>query len=288
MTYISIDLDDIFAVDKILKSRGFDVVKFGTPDELILKGMQLPKNSVGSRVRNDDTELVYQIFNNTKLRNDLLKFLNDDNQGSLSPELLKLTEKENFQKNRQSFSTTFEWYIGELMVREFSAMASKFGVIVDNISRSSAATDSPGDFDVITILRNLGIAYFECKTGGFNRSKILKAVERSLALHCEFVIMFIDGHIKEDKLKQSLNKVNYPLTEYNSLKKVSINSLDTSIYSWMNCYFITTASDIHTQMKIVLRVNTAMKIINHLSSGENPDIYQKLGYEIVKIDENWC
>lgn len=220
MTYMTIDLDDIFAVDKILKSRGFDVVKISTPDELILKGMQLPKNSVGLKDRNEDTELVYQIFNNTKLRNELLKFFKGGNRRNLSPKLLKLTEKENFQKNRQSFSTTFEWFVGELMVREFSAMASQFGVEIDNISRSSATKDPAGDFDIITILRNLGIAYFECKTGRFNKDKILKAVERSLALHCEFVIMFIDDNFREDKLKQSLKRVGYPLTKYNSLNKI--------------------------------------------------------------------
>lgn len=288
MIYISIDLDDIFAVDKVLKSRGFDVLKVGKPDELILKGMQLPKNSVGLRDRNDDTELVYRIFNNTKLRNELLKFLNNRHQGSLSPELLQLTKKENFQKNRQSFSKTFEWYVGELMVREFSAMASQFGVVVDNISRSSAAKNTPGDFDVITILRDLGIAYFECKTGRFGKDNIVKAVERSLALHCEFVIMFIDDHFRKDVLTQSLKGVSYPLTKYNSLKEISINDIKTSVYSWMNCYFITTDSDIHAQLKIVLRVNSAMKIINHLSSGDNPDTYQKLGYQISIIFENWC
>jgi hypothetical protein len=287
MTYIPIYLDDLFSVENILQSRGFKVLSTGSNYNLILKGMKLPRNQIGLKGRNYDTELVYRVFNSRSMRHELLSFI-EYNSEINSTDVRKLIENQSFQNSRQAFSTTFEWYIGELMVRDYSAMSSSHSVKITDIKRDSDSQGTAGDFDVLSILRNLGIAYFECKTGRFNRDKILKAVERSLALHCSFVIMCIDGEIQENKLKQSLKDVSFPLTIWNSLKKISIKNSDISVYNWMNCYFISTYGDVDQQINTVLRFNSAKKIIDNFMSESNSETYDRMGYQSEEILINKC
>lgn len=283
MTYIQIYLDDIFSVENILKSRGFSVDETGGNDALILRGMRLPKNQVGLTGRHSDTELVYEIFNSSSLRSELKNLIEGKIDKVSSEKINDLIAHQNFIKDRQAYSTTFEWYVGELMVRDYAALSSSFGVKIADLYRKSNTGAEAGDFDVISILRNMGVAYFECKTGGFNKNKILKCVERSVALHCEFSIMFIDNEINESALKQMLSNVSYPLVNLNFLKKISLTHSDTSIYSWMNCYFINSSTDISNQFNIALRINEAKKIADHYTSDWASDDYKDLGYEVTEL-----
>jgi len=278
MTYISVNLSDIFSVENILRSRGFDVSKSGRNNDLILKGMILPNNTVGVRAVNPETELVFGIFHQLELRRQLLEFIN----GSVVPkksDVKKLIELKEFNNSRQAFSTTFEWYVGELMVRDFSAMSSQFGITVRNLYRNSDDSGTAGDFDVITILRDLGVAYFECKTGGYNRKDIIKAIERSIALHCEFVIIILDSKIDKNSLIDEVKGALYPINELNQLDKVSIIHSNTCVYKWSNCFFISAIGNVKEQVETVLRLNSAKRMIDHLRRDWNTEIYKKMGYD---------
>ncbi len=286
MSYFPIHLNQVFSVEKILKSRGFYVQGVGTNDALIIKGMRLPLNSLTGKGVNPETELVYEVFNDTVLRKELHSFVHKRIPLE-STQTIQLSEMENFQNTIQHFSTTFEWYIGELMVRKFSAMGSEFGVTVSGLNRLSESEGNIGDFDVITVLRDLGIAFFECKTGKFNQKKILMAIERSIALHCEFVIICVDSIVKSKNLFQQLSNCPYPLMNGpDSLIEVKIPGSDIKIYKWEDCYFISGEADIEKQISIALQLNSAKKTLLKQSMKPATLSYSSLGFEIEVILQN--
>ncbi len=287
MAYIPIILSEIFSVQDILAARGFNVVEVGTCDDLIIAGLPLPKNSIGGQRPNQIYNLIYDIYNNIVLRLELLDFINGIEK-VYSHEIKELTSLQNFVNSREAYSHTFEWFVGELMVREFCALSSSFSVKISNIMRYSDMNAEVGDFDVISIQRDLSIAYFECKTGGFKRNKIFKAVERALALHSDFVIFFVDDKIKEKDLSQMLDKVTFPITNLNVLKKISISGLSVAIYNWMNCYFLSFEEDSKIQINTVLRINQARKLYDYYTSDADEEGYRVLGYNVKEIKINNC
>lgn len=285
MSYFPINLDDIFSVSNILKASGFTVDIEADASKLVLPTIELPKNCVNGGGFTQKAKLVYDCFNNTVTRKELLEFI-EKNISPTSTLVNTLISNSDFFKDRQAYSSTFEWYVGQLMVSEFSAMSSSFGVTVSNLDRPSSPEDTTGDFDVLTILRNLGVACFECKTGSYKRSKILKCVERAVALHCDFVIVFVDAEINENGLKQKLANVRYPATLYNELSVMKSNSIGVKVYRWNDCYFIDSTADITRQINTVLRINKAKKITRHYQMDADIDEYTKLGYECNILLEN--
>lgn len=285
MTYIPLNYSDLFSVKKILKSRGFEVSKANVLQSgFILKNFNTRScyldGSPGTH--NSDGNLLYEIFNNSTYRKELLSFIENKNFQA-SEMVSRLTKHERFNCDRNAYSTTFEWYVGELMIREFAAFSSSVGVEVSKVSRSSAFKDTTGDYDVITVLRNMGLAYFECKTGDFNQEKILKAVERALALHVDFVIMAIDNSINERILKSKLENANFPLNNIAYLEKISLKNSSVTVYRWSNCYFINTSTNISEQICTVLRIIDADRISTSISFGTTSETYDELGYKVEKL-----
>ncbi len=43
----------------------------------------------------------------------------------------RLVRKPEFRRDRQLYSTTFEWFVAELLIRKFMAFSSSFGVSVE-------------------------------------------------------------------------------------------------------------------------------------------------------------
>jgi len=283
MTYTPLYLNDLFSAENILKSRGFHVSEVGSNSELVIKNMPLPNLQFGLLIVHKDTGLVYEIFDAFNLRKELREYIEGKIVAPSSKQIIQLIDHPDFQMSRQAFSTTFEWYVGEMMVRNFAGLSSSFGVRIGDLFRLSSSTSEPGDFDVITILRNLGVAYFECKTGGFDQDKILKCVERSVALHCEFSIMFVDKNINKSALVQMLTDVRYPMLNKNVLRTISLSNTTIFIYAWMNCYFIDSTGDITSQLNVVLRINEAIKTNRHDVTAWSVDNFKDLGYDVNNI-----
>lgn len=268
-------LDRLFSVKNILSARGFDLKKEDEGDNLLIRSIHQKKYPNG--------EHLFAIFNNFQKRKELLRAIQHPDNGSDDKEIDKLVKHADFRNDRNKFSYTFEWYMGELVVRKFSAFSYSYGVEVEDIQRNETNTYA-GDYDVLAVLRNLNLIYVECKTGKFNRESILKSVGRALSLHCDFVIIMIDNPINEDQLQDKLKKAKHPLLPIHRLNQIQTKGNSASlIYDWMNCYLLTSSGDIEEQIKTVLRVNQAKKILPQYMFGYENHEFEQLGYTIKTI-----
>jgi len=243
-----IRLECLFSVERVLSSRGFEVTVEGTgEDTLLAKNIWFQT----------EADLIFEIFNNEGQRQELLSYV-EGNVGiaDVSGDIQTLITNQDYQSDRNRFSTTYEWYVGELIVRKFKAFSSSYGVTVSNICRNSDGGTS-GDFDVLSILGDMNLLYLECKSGGTKQKSIKNTLERSISLHCVASIFF-QQNINEIALKQKLNFDHPVFGIGNDISKLSIKGVsDSTIYKWFDCYFIDASDvqgDIENKIRCVLRL----------------------------------
>ncbi len=216
-----LQLEQLFSVERVLSSRGFSVKSEGNGEDTILDKSSWSQN---------EADLVFDIFNNSILRKELLGHIeNNVEKSDLSETVSNLIRIDEFKKGRQRFSTTYEWYVGELLVRKFMAFSSSYGVTVNAICRNSDGGTS-GDFDVLSILGDMNLIYLECKSGKTKQNSIKNTLERSISLHCAASVV-IRQDVTETSLKQQLSFAHPVLGNNSEVYKLNIKNLaDSTIY----------------------------------------------------------
>lgn len=272
-----IRLEQLFSVERVLSSRGFSVKSQGSGEDTLLEKLTWSLN---------EADLVFNIFNNATLRKELLGYIENNVKKSDASELVnRLIEISEFKNDRQRFSTTYEWYVGELLVREFMAFSSSYGVTVSDICRNTDGGTS-GDFDVLTILGDMNLIYLECKSGKTKQSSIKNTLERSISLHCAASV-FIRQGVTDQGLKQQLSFDHPVFGRGNDIYKLNIKGLpDSTIYKWFNCYFVDaseSSGDIGNKLKTVLRIIEASRNFINMSIGPEEGQYRSIGYDISKL-----
>ncbi|MEI6088899.1 MAG: hypothetical protein WCR42_00450 [bacterium] len=263
-----IKLYQLFSVKDILLSHGFELEKECNLGDTIFGLIDHPEYR-------DNEDILFDAFESTEKREALLNTIKNN----------AFDDKQMVEDKRRLYSNTFEWYVGELMVRKFSAFSHSFGAKVKNIIRNSDDEYS-GDFDALVVQRNLNLVYFECKTGGYNSKDIRNALERGVSLHTEFVVFIIDNRIKENKLISCLKNIQYSLYIGNpQLGKVRIKEGNAYIYKWHNLYFITALEDLEIQIQTILRINDANKMALNGYMDMSNERMERLGYETIVIKE---
>jgi hypothetical protein len=273
-----INLNLLFSVKDILLSKGFVVSAEGQMQDTLLKFQTISEHDLYGK------NLMFDVFNKLEYRIQLLDYI--IKESPLNDSLIsEFAEHPDFKKNRKSFSNSFEWYIGELMVRNFSAFSSSYGVIVSNIQRNSDGEFS-GDFDTLVVQRNLNLIYFECKSGSYKARDIRNAIERGISLHTEFVVFVIHNKINESSLNQSI-KTLPTYDGWEKLIKISIKDSNSSVYHWDDCFFISASENIEDQIRTILRVNSARSASNNRSVALEPTWLNRQGYlcEEIGIEE---
>jgi hypothetical protein len=270
-----IRLEQIFSVQRLLASRGFLIKSECNEKDTLLTSIWT----------DDDVDLIYKIFDEIVLRNALLISVSDKKISQQTPEIVKgLCTKQNFKFDRQAFSTTFEWYVGELMRRRFQAFSSSFGVTIQDVCRN-LDDETAGDYDVLSILGNTEILYIECKTGEHpTRQKILNVIERSLSLHCIASVILLGTSININQLKQQLDGQIYPTLEGSlEILKLQIKDVSNSaVYQWHDCYFVEAnehGGQIEARLKTVLRLVAARQVESYRGFGFDADHYRRIGYQ---------
>jgi hypothetical protein len=266
----------LFSVKDILLSRGFKLLSENDLNDTLISG------NYNETIDNHKLfNSLFQIFHSVTLRNELLRFI-ENNTEPKNHIVSDLVKSERFLPERHLFSNSFEWFIGELMVRKFSAFSYSFGTRINEVLRNSD-DGNVGDYDTLVVQRNTNLIYFECKTGRYDRRAIMKSIERSISLHTEFIVFFIMGSINETKLSDCLINADYPNFKNPRLLKVNIKTSDVSIYKWHNCYFISGEENIEEQLRTVLRINQAKKIMVLYQTEIEDNLYSSLGYHIEEI-----
>ena len=244
-----IKLDSLFSVDRILASRGFRISKEGNALSTIL-----PKEYWTWQEAN----LIFSAFDNELTRSKLLNLTYDLSRESCqtASELVGL----DLVIDRNRFSTTFEWYVGELLVRRFGAFSASFGVQVDQMKRSEDGGNI-GDFDVIAVMGDMNILYVECKTGGCSQQSIHQTIRRASQLHTVASVILLDKGVKELSLIQQVSSRRHPRyatgTPIPLMRIGIIDDSESFIYRWYNCFFI--AGGKQTQLES--RIRTVLRIL---------------------------
>src|ERR1700730_2363573 len=261
---------ELFSVKEILNSKGFEVVSEGNGYDLLIP--------IPSYLGIKDHDILFHAFNGQESRGQLLKRVLDSNFLVTDLSTNDLINHPSFVPDRKRFSTSFEWYVGELMVRKFSAFSASYSIEVKDVLGNSVGI-RPGDYDAIVILRDLNFVYFECKTGKFDRNKLLKCFDRAIALHCQFSIMFIQGPINLKSLKGCIQGIIHPFVYNTQLEEISIKGNAASkVIEWNNCFLITAEGNIEEQMRTIMRVNAAKKLTYFYNFGMSDEDFQAMGY----------
>lgn len=271
-----IKLECLFSVNRVLSSRGFEVTVEGSGlDTLLEKSDWLTV----------EADLTFEIFNNESMRRELLSYV--EGVGSVvSSGVQRLISNNDFKSDRERFSKSYEWYVGELLVRNFKAFSSSYGVKVSNICRNSDNGTS-GDFDVLSILGDMSLLYLECKSGTTSQKSIKNTLERSISLHCVASIFFRQN-INENSLRQQLN-FDHPIFGHGGdIYKLNIKGVqDSTVYKWFDCYFIDASEsqgNIENKLRCVLRIIGARRSMINMSIDLSDGHYGAMGYELIKIN----
>ncbi len=138
-------LRQLFSVERILSARGLQIQTEGTAAQTILE------KDFWTQA---DLDQMFQIFESPPMRSDLFRAISDPTHVPSCGIVNDLVCKSEFRRDRQRYSSTFEWFVGELLIRRFMAFSSSFGVSVAGICRNSDGGTS-GDYDVLSVLGNL-------------------------------------------------------------------------------------------------------------------------------------
>jgi hypothetical protein len=263
-----IRLPELFSVSRILGARGFVVSSENSARATLLE------KQYWSYV---DFNLMFDIFSHEAKRTDLLRAVENAAYVPGTPEVKALVGQAEFKRDRQRYSTTFEWFVGELLVRRFMAFSSSFGVTVRDVVRNSDGGTS-GDYDVLSVLGDMNLLYIECKTGKCRQSSILNSIERSIALHSIACIMFLGAGLSLAPLRQQLFGVKHPRFKHSgALARISIKNVTSSeIFQWFDCYFVgasETGGEVENKLRTVMRILAAHRSSVFEDIKPNPEEY---------------
>ena len=269
-----IRLRQLFTVERILSARGLNV-----GSESSAKDTLLQKNVWEYA----DLNLVFEIFNDPASRRDLLAFIEHGGYLPLVPRVRQLTSQPEFVKDRQRYSSTFEWFVGELLVRQFMAFSSSFGVTVEDVLRNSD-NGTAGDYDVLSVLGDMSLLYLECKTGACSQKSILNSIERSIALHSVACVVFLGTDVQGGQLRAKLTGCQHPRFRYSGqLATIAIKSLpDSQVFQWFDTYFVTAgeqSGNVEAKLRTVMRVLAAHRSSVFETQKPRPEEYAVMGYD---------
>ncbi|MBL6992164.1 MAG: hypothetical protein ISR65_20435 [Bacteriovoracaceae bacterium] len=128
-------------------------------------------------------DLLYNYFTDRKKRDEILSSIYSEDPVLLPDETVVPAS----EVPRNLYSSTFEWYVSELLYREFKFLASAYGVRIKG-------SPEGGDFDVVGATHS-GIVCVECKSGkprGVDENQLQQFVKRHNFLRADYSILYID------------------------------------------------------------------------------------------------
>jgi hypothetical protein len=192
---------------QLFKQRGHEVTKEGSESDILLPVTQ------DKAVIDAFRTILYGLMRNDNIRKALRDWAYDNSSvGGSSIQSIQsyvdLCRKFGNWKNntaqakQQRYAATFEWYISELLKREFGAQASAFGVRLKDV-------DPDDEFDCIALLDG-GVAFVECKTGkGELYGEISKFLRRDTELCASHSFFIFDRDYTFEKGRDDTPKLTY-------------------------------------------------------------------------------
>lgn len=121
---------------------------------------------------------------------------------------------------QRRYASTFEWYVSELLCREFSARASGFGLRLKD-------ADPDDEFDCVALLDE-GLVFVECKTGREAIfAQIKKFLRRDAELNAAYSFFVFDRDYTFTRDGDDVPKLSYAEARelgFESISKITVGS----------------------------------------------------------------
>jgi hypothetical protein len=281
-----INFEEIFSVEKLLLSNGFIVNDVGAV-----------KDTFAAVIGPTET---YKLFSDTKVIADLTTAIYNDEPFYHSKALNDILSSEpNKQKTIKLFSNTFEWYIGQAIVKEFRGFSSAYSVKL----KYSYKSEDVGDFDVLAVLRNLGLIYVECKlrkqdTSILSKTDVIKTINRSNSIHSLASIIILNAEINLEQFLNDIKYAPYPLLGWhgNVLEFPLSKGSNNKLLKWYDTYIIQSTKNFDgliDSLRLVFQLISCSSFMKYKEVGAyvgndtTAVEYRKMGYTVEQlIDQN--
>lgn len=204
-----------------LKQRGYEIISQGNETDILL-----PKTGDATILR-ALKEILYFLMKKESFRKNLRDWAYGNAPAKESLEIIRayitickvydksLEEIEgNKDKMISKYAHTFEWYISELMHREFGAKCSGFNIHLTEV-------DPNDEFDCIALIDE-GLVFIECKTGeGAIYAEVGKFVHRDEELAAAYSFFIFDREYTFSKK----DKEDIPDIKSSEAKKLGLISM---------------------------------------------------------------
>ena len=214
---------DIFG---LLNQRGHRVTKLGSERDIFLPTRQ----DLEPELKDSFRVMLYNLMRNDSFRRSLRDWAygnipeNNSNLAYITS-YVKLCEKfggwsDAVPEIQRRYAATFEWYVSELLCREFAARASGFGLRLKD-------ADPDDEFDCVALLDN-GLVFVECKTGREGiYAQIKKFLRRDTELLATYSFFVFDRDYTFSRGGDDAPKLTYTQAHElgtDSISKVTVGS----------------------------------------------------------------
>ncbi len=213
-------------ISSLLNQGGHKVTKQGTERDIFLPTRQ----DLEPEIRESFKTVLYNLMRNDSFRRSLRDWAYgniSENNSNLAyiTSYVKLCEKFGGWSNaapeiRRRYASTFEWYVSELLRREFAARASGFGLRLKD-------ADPDDEFDCLALL-DQGLVFVECKTGREGiYSQIKTFLRRDRELLAAYSFFVFDRDYTFSREGDDVPKLTYAQSYelgFDSISKVTVGS----------------------------------------------------------------
>jgi hypothetical protein len=266
-----INWQTVFTVSRTLAARGFKV-KSQKNFSATLLASGLPEQ--------EHIELMFHIYDNPVTRNELRLHIKGEKHDKSDLELF--LKNPNLVLDELRFTTTLEWYFGEMLVRKYQSFSSAFGVELQFNPNPRNGKES-GDYDVLSVMGDGSIFYIECKSGGVCAAEIIKATDRGNNIFCTATVITLGHKTNFGHLEKNLNGIKYPGIDVEiNLRKIALKDRPSSeIFAWHNTYFLP-RSGINAKegMDTILRLLAMTRVEVLKGFGVDDNDYDRLGFVV--------
>lgn len=227
---------------------------------------------------------LYELFRDKKNREMIRGQILNESAIDLTPELII----PNDQGNMNYYSATFEWYVSEILKRDFGFLGSGFGIRIKNSPDGS-------DYDV------LGMSYFdlvhiECKSGkpkNIDDSDITHFIERSQFINATLSIFYIDYKGIHKEFLFNIERFKYLSKDKKPEKiwcfrnkKICSQVLRTSHHPIYIVDSNTSEQNVTENLRSVLDIHHSIEAIKFTRLTTDFSKIEEKGYEVKEFENN--
>jgi hypothetical protein len=262
-------LGHLFQLKPLLMQRGHDLASLGSLNQTIFEKL----NTIKSLTEDEFFGILHINENRKKIRVGML----NDSEIELDKYRFKLVKAEVVK-----FTSAFEWYVSQILLREFNFFCSGFNNKINGAAKGA-------DFDVLGLGLDL-LVHIECKTGNprnITKDQIVEFKDRCKFVSADVNVFYVDYNgldFDKDAVLKWFLEVFYEGAS-STLHKITRKDAGFEIYKVdiAPIFIVDTnknSKSVVENFREVFSVFFKMRYQDMLSSGLDPHYLKDSGYVI--------